>query len=241
MTTFLEIVPNNIDCEHLFEPFMKLILTNKLSIYNDEFNDNVSKIIKYITVLKNEDPSNIINKNFGREHSVIPFYISDDNKYYYCLIANTKNEKINECNSLASSIAAYCTNSRAFFGNVYIVGISKEYFNNGKIETSLYSNFDMVNYVICLVSSTYVRIFEPHTGPIYYSRKFIDTVLQDNTSLIETTNNMSIIKFKYNNFIIYAKTNDPIPESEQHTSFIVGNKIFYLINILDCDIQNIKL
>lgn len=235
MITFLEISPNTVDCDLLYESLMKIITKQPFSMYNDDHTEIIEPIKKYITVHSHYCPNIIIHQKFNNRSTIKPFAISDNLEYYYCIIFddllnNTQHVQLDTGNSIVSSLVSYVFKNHAIFGPVFVVGISKLYYDKNIATDTPYCNFKINDFVDNIINAKFVRVFTKCTGPIYYLRDILDNYIQHNQSLIKYLDN-DFVNITYKDVLIIAKKKDPLPENVLN---------FYLVNITDDDIKVIN-
>lgn len=279
---FIQIKPNT-DKDinnNIIQTTLNLLYNNKLSPWNDSVSDLIDSLDETIIAHNNDNPIYFINNFFNTSNNEITvqnyeilsydFNYNNDQQYFIMLINKNINssdinsmpdsDKASKFNLIASSLVKYHNNSLAIFDDVFILSISKPYYdllNNinalvGKnIDISghqqilntyseIYFDFKPFNIIESFANINYVKVYsKPDKSIHYYDRFIIDGFIKDNTYELIRSN---IIKFNYKDKVLYVKSNDILPGSHYNIMNSIKeqtkdtNDYYYFSNLSDNDI-----
>lgn len=275
MINFLQIKPNSNNELNsiIIETSRKLLNSNNLTYWNNDVKDIIDELDDVIKIHINDDPISFINQYFKKinnidvqqQYDIIPFNISNTlDRYHIMLVNNIINvpsyiqklsvqEQKNNFNLLASSLLKFHSNSIAVFGDVFIIGISKEYYDklikDVKIENvdinNIYFSFKHFDLIEIFANIYFVKIYaKPINTIIFYSRDILNSYIKDHKHKNIITN---IIELQHNDMKLYIKICDALPESHNCIMTLVNKQEeneqynnFYIINLSHDDIENIN-
>lgn len=268
--TFIQIKPNSdkIINSKLIDSTQKLLNNNQLNAWNNDVEDLLDDITNYVKVIKTDSPIKYIVdffkdqvtelNNLNQYYDIIPFDVClKDNKYSIMLtntIINTPSyiQKLSEDNQkkffnlTASNLTKFYSNSKAIFGDVFIIKISKTYYDmflKGVNNTGdIYYDFKPFNLIESIASVYYVKIYSSQTNSlINYSREILDGFIRNQKYNIILSN---ILEIQHQDMKLYIKFSDCLPDSCNYIMSMVGKQSnymdFYLVNLDDDDMIKIR-
>jgi hypothetical protein len=292
---FIQIKPNsNNDINNIFnETTLKLATNDELNMWNPIVEDIIDDINDYICQINNDDPISYINNYFKSQQAPDELVLNDQsNSNYYEIFSYDTNltnqqylimlidrslnssthiknlsesEKKSKFNLTASTLIKYYSNSKAIFGDVFIIGITKDYLDllNNIIELKeknlniteeelkldlfkkIYWDFNYIDLFNSSVSVNYVKIFISQSNAhIYYQRNILDNFIKN--SKYEIIKSSNIITCVHDDLQLYMKFTDQLPNSHYNIINMVNYQTnkddinLYLVNITKTDIELIK-
>lgn len=277
--TFIQIKPTtrkNVS-DIIIDNVTKIINSKHLVYWNEDVKNLIDDLNDHIILHKEIDPVLYID-NFFKSHirgntnvdsfyNVIPFdIISEENKYVIMFTNNiintssylnelSENDKNNLFNPIASSLIKYYSNNVAIFDDIFILSISKKYYDEiNKIGTcnfkelkDIYYDYNPFNMLQSYARLYFIKIYiKQMNDTMYYSREILDNYVKNNK--YKLSNN--IIELCHENLILYIKCCGLLPNSHQdimsginiNQSTQIKNEnvgTFYLTDITEEDIKKI--
>jgi len=245
--------------DFLLEKAHKLASPSEYEYHYSIKNDMINELNNIIIIHNLDDPIKYINLyfeqknvNLEQKYNILAYDINLDIYYimFVDILYNNSNflsslndeERNSNFNIIASNLAKHYNNSLAIFGDVFIIGINKKYYdndgeNNNKMEIydftkdNLIDSFTNINFVKILI--------KPNNNIIAYNRDILNSYIENNKyELLEN----NIIKCNHNNIIIYIKFCETLKDSFKNILYSMPDSIkskdnIYLINLLDNDID----
>jgi hypothetical protein len=267
---FLEIKTNNNKniSDFLIETINKALINNNL---NQNIIDDIEFELNDIVIKhNNNEPISFINDFYKKNYSNIDFSYNDN--FYDFIPYDYYDDKINllfvdkllnstdyinkldnhnhklSFNLLASVISKYNNNSSAIFGNIFILTIDKQFYeqiykeNNYEFTNNIYYSFNIFNFIKSIVNIYFVKIYVKKQSNIdnniyYYSREILDNYIKTiDKEILEN----KYIKCLHNDMYLYIKFSDPIVNSHYYILNSIDNNNYYLISLNNKDIDIIK-
>ena len=280
---FIQIKPNT-DKDinnNIVQTTLNLLYNKKLSPWDESVEDLIDSLDQYIITHNNDNPIYFINNYFNtsnidvttQNYEILSYDFNYNNStpQYFIMLTNkninstsinilSESEKHSKFNLIASSLVKYHNNSIAVFDDVFILSISKPYYDllnsinalrekdvditkHEKLLNSyndIYFDFKSFNIIESYANINYVKIYtKPDNSTNYYDRFVIDGFIKENTyEYIDS----KIIKFNYKDKILYVKTCPILPGSHYYIMNSIreqtndSNDYFYFCNLLDDDI-----
>lgn len=279
LINFIQILVNNeksID-DYIVENTKKLLESDDIDNSYKISNELLNTINDYNIIIEHklEDPIMYIENFFFEKNKCIDnnyqcykilsydFVIDNKNILYIMFInlnynntiaiANMTDDDIkNNINLLGSNLVKNYNNSLSIFGDIFIIGVDKEYYleynsvdnnsNNKLVKKydNIYYNFTLRNLIDSFMNINYVKIFiKPQNNIYVYKREIIESyIIENNYEIIKEYN---IIKCKHNDIYLYIKFVDTLIDSYNYiinmTNKDIKHNNFYFISISKNDIN----
>lgn len=268
--TFIQIKPNSdkIINSKLLDSTQKILNNNQLNAWNSDVEDLLDDVTDYIKVIKMSSPIKYIEdffkdqvkelSNIKQYYDIIPFDVCLKDDRYTIMLSNTilntpsYIQKLSEdkqkffFNLTASNLNKFYSNSKAIFGDVFIIKISKTYYDmflkGINSDGDIYYDFKPFNLMESIANVYFVKIYSSQTNSlISYSREILDGFIRNQKYDIILSN---ILEIQHQDMKLYIKFTDCLPDSCNHIMSMAGKQYnyvdFYLINLDDDDVIKIR-